>query len=127
VQDSALALRRSIVKGELIQAHDIITVPVSPQQNYAVFYNKEDLIGRRVRTPITAKDPIKSRQLEPRYLVEEGKPVTIAFSTGGIFVEMSGISLQNGQAGEVVKVENLSSGKTITGKVIGARKISPIS
>jgi flagella basal body P-ring formation protein FlgA len=127
VQDSALALRRSMVKGELIQAHDIITVPVSPQQNYAVFYNKEDLIGRRVRTPITAKDPIKSRQLEPRYLVEEGKPVTIAFSTGGIFVEMSGISLQNGQAGEVVKVENLSSGKTITGKVIGARKISPIS
>jgi flagella basal body P-ring formation protein FlgA len=126
-ETTALALRRSMVKGELIQAHDIITVPVSPQQNYGVFHNKADLIGRRIRTPVSAKDPIKSRQLEPRYLVEEGKPVTIAFSTGGIFVEMTGISLQNGQAGELVKVENLSSGKIISGKVIGARKISPIS
>jgi len=123
---TALALNRSVVKGEMIMAEDIIEVSISAQQNYGVFHSADDVIGRQVRTPITAKNPIKSRQLEPRYLVEEKKPVLIAYSQNGIYVEMSGISLQNGQSGEMVKVENLSSGKTIIGKVIGVRKISPM-
>ncbi len=123
---TALALNRSVVKGEMIMAEDVIEVSISAQQNYGVFHSADDVIGRQVRTPITAKNPIKSRQLEPRYLVEEKKPVLIAYSLNGIYVEMSGISLQNGQSGETVKVENLSSGKTIIGKVIGLRKISPM-
>ena len=122
----AIALTRSMVKGEVILEGDLMMVPLSAQQNYGVFHNASDVIGRRVRTPITAKAPIKSRQLEPKYLVEEKKPVIIALSSNGIYVEMSGISLQNGQLGEAIKVENMSSGKTITGKVIGFRKISPM-
>jgi flagella basal body P-ring formation protein FlgA len=39
---------------------------------------------------------------------------------------MTGTALQDGQIGEFVKVENLSSGKIITGKVTGQRKISPL-
>jgi len=123
---TAFALRRSMVKGELIQRNDIISVPIKAQQSYGVFFNRNDLIGRRVRTPITAREPVKSRQLDPRFLVETNKPVTIALETNGILVEMAGISLQDGQAGELVKVENLSSGKTIIGKVIDSRKISPL-
>lgn len=122
----ALALNRSMAKGEVIMQEDVLMVPISAQQNYGVFHDADDIIGRRVRTPITANSPIKSRQLEPKYLVEEKKPVIIAVSSGGIYVEMSGISLQNGQLGEAIKVENISSGKTITGKVIGLRKISPM-
>jgi len=123
---TALALARSMGKGEVILAEDVLEIAISAQQDYGIFRNPEDIIGRRVRTPITANAPIKSRQLEPRYLVEEKKPVLIAISSGGIYVEMSGISLQNGQLGETIKVENLSSGKTVTGKVIGLRKISPL-
>jgi len=122
----ALALKRSMAKGEVILEDDVLMVPISAQQSYGVFLDAGDVIGRRVRTPISANAPIKSRQLEPKYLVEEKKPVIIALSSGGIYVEMSGISLQNGQLGEAVKVENLSSGKTITGKVTGLRKISPM-
>jgi len=122
----ALALKRSMAKGEVILEDDVLMVPISARQGYGVFLNAGDVIGRRVRTPISAHAPIKSRQLEPKYLVEEKKPVIIALNTGGIYVEMSGISLQNGQLGEAVKVENISSGKTITGKVTGLRKISPM-
>ncbi len=122
----ALALKRSMAKGEVILEDDVLMVPISARQGYGVFLDAGDVIGRRVRTPISAHAPIKSRQLEPKYLVEEKKPVIIAINTGGIYVEMSGISLQNGQLGEAVKVENISSGKTITGKVTGLRKISPM-
>jgi flagella basal body P-ring formation protein FlgA len=59
-------------------------------------------------------------------MVEQKQPVTIAFSHQGIYVEVSGVSLENGQFGEIIKVENLSSGKTVFGKVIANRKISPI-
>jgi flagella basal body P-ring formation protein FlgA len=59
-------------------------------------------------------------------MVEQKKPVTIAFSNQGIYVEVDGVSLENGQFGEIIKVENLSSGKTVFGKVIANRKISPI-
>jgi flagella basal body P-ring formation protein FlgA len=122
----AVALRQSMTKGEMITKDDLVMIPVSAQQNYGLFINLDDVIGRRIRTPINAADPIRARQLEPRYLVEKNKPVTIAVSVNGLYVEMTGTALQDGQIGEFVKVENLSSGKTITGKVTGQRKISPL-
>ena len=122
----AVALRRSMTKGEIITKGDLMMIPISAQQNYGLFINPEDLIGRRIRTPVNAADPVKARQLEPRYLVEKNKLVTIAVSVNGLYVEMTGKALQDGQIGEFVKAENLSSGKTITGKVTGQRKISPL-
>ena len=122
----AVALRRSMTKGEIITRGDLMMIPISAQQNYGLFINPEDLIGRRIRTPVNATDPVRARQLEPRYLVEKNKLVTIAVSVNGLYVEMTGKALQDGQIGEVVKAENLSSGKTITGKVTGQRKISPL-
>ena len=122
----AVALRQSMTKGEMITKDDLVMIPVSAQQNYGLFINLDDVIGRRIRTPINAADPIRARQLEPRYLVEKNKPVTIAVSVNGLYVKMTGTALQDGQIGEFVKVENHSSGKTITGKVTGQRKISPL-
>lgn len=122
----AVALTRSMTKGEVISAADLMMIAITPQQNTGIFMKPDDLIGRRVKTAIHANKPIYSHQLHPFYMVEQKKPVTIAFSQQGIYVEMSGISLENGQFGEVIKVENVSSGKTVFGKVIGNRKISPI-
>ncbi len=122
----AVALRRSMAKGEIITKGDLMMIPISAQQNYSLFINPEDVVGRRIRTPVNATAPVRARQLEPRYLVEKNKLVTIAVSVNGLYVEMSGKALEDGQIGEFVKVENLSSGKTITGKVTGQRKISPL-
>ncbi len=122
----AVALTRSMTKGEVISAADLMMISITPQQNTGIFIKPDDLIGRRVKTAIHANKPIYSHQLAPFYMVEQKKPVTIAFSHQGIYVEMTGVSLENGQFGEVIKVENLSSGKTVFGKVIGNRKISPI-
>lgn len=122
----AVALNRSMTKGEVITEEDLEIIPITAQQNTGIFVDPDDLVGRRIKTAIHTNKPIYSHQLEPYYMVEQKKPVTIAFSHQGIYVEMSGISLENGQFGEVIKVENLSSGKTVFGKVIGNRKISPI-
>ena len=122
----AVDLTRSMTKGEVISAADLMMISITPQQNTGIFIKPDDLIGRRVKTAIHANKPIYSHQLAPFYMVEQKKPVTIAFSHQGIYVEMTGVSLENGQFGEVIKVENLSSGKTVFGKVIGNRKISPI-
>ena len=122
----AVALSRSLAKGEVIIASDVIMIPITKQQNTGIFIDPDDLIGRRVKTAIHTNKPVYSHQLEPFYMVEQKKPVTIAFSHQGIYVEVAGVSLENGQFGEIIKVENLSSGKTVFGKVIANRKISPI-
>jgi flagella basal body P-ring formation protein FlgA len=122
----AVALNRSMTKGEVITASDLELMPITAQQKTGIFVDPDDLVGRRIKTAIHTQKPIYSHQLEPYYMVEQKKPVTIAFSHQGIYVEMIGVSLENGQFGEVIKVENLSSGKTVFGKVIGNRKISPI-
>jgi len=122
----AVALSRSLTKGEMITASDVIMIPITKQQNTGIFIDPDDLIGRRVKTAIHTNKPVYSHQLEPFYMVEQKKPVTIAFSHQGIYVEVAGVSLENGQFGEIIKVENLSSGKTVFGKVIANRKISPI-
>ena len=123
----AVALSRSLTKGEMITASDVIMIPITKQQNTGIFIDPDDLIGRRVKTAIHTNKPVYSHQLEPFYMVEQKKPVTIAFSNQGIYVEVAGVSLENGQFGEIIKVENLSSGKTVFGKVIANRKISPIN
>ena len=122
----AVALSRSLTKGEMITASDVIMIPITKQQNTGIFIDPDDLIGRRVKTAIHTNKPVYSHQLEPSYMVEQKQPVTIAFSHQGIYVEVAGVSLENGQFGEIIKVENLSSGKTVFGKVIANRKISPI-
>ena len=66
----------------------------------------EDIVGRKLKTSVTARKPIQARHLKPKWLVEEDDEVVIQNQAGGISVDMVGLALENGQYGEWIKVQN---------------------
>ena len=121
---SILALGRSMSRGDVIMPRDIITITVPVNAASGVFFNPEDIVGRKLKSSVTAKKPIQARHLKPKWLVEEDDEVVIQNQAGGISVNMVGLALENGQYGEWIKVQNVSSGIVIVGQIKNKKIIS---
>ncbi len=119
-----LALGRSMSRGDVIMPRDIITISVPINAASGVFFDAEDIIGRKLKTSVTAKRPIQARHLKPKWLVEEDDEVVIQNQSGGISVDMIGLALENGQYGEWIKVQNVRSGIIIAGQIKNKKIIS---
>lgn len=121
---SIIALGRSMSRGDVIMPRDIITITVPVNAASGVFFNPEDIVGRKLKSSVTAKNPIQARHLKPKWLVEEDDEVVIQNQAGGISVNMVGLALENGQYGEWIKVQNVSSGIVIVGQIKNKKIIS---
>ena len=122
-----VALVRSVSKGDVITADDVMKVPVPARNVSGAFFDVRNVIGRRVKSSLSARKPVQARHLFPDFMVEEGGEVVIFGSAGGISVDMLGYAREDGQIGDWIKVENASSGKTIRAKVIGEKKVAVIA
>ena len=121
---SIIALGRSMSRGDVITPRDIITITVPVNAASGIFFNPEDVVGRKLKSSVTAKKPIQARHLKPKWLVEEDDEVVIQNQAGGISVNMVGLALENGQYGEWIKVQNVSSGIVIVGRIKNKKIIS---
>ena len=121
---SIIALGRSMSRGDVIMPRDIITITVPVNAASGIFFNPEDVVGRKLKSSVTAKKPIQARHLKPKWLVEEDDEVVIQNQAGGISVNMVGLALENGQYGEWIKVQNVSSGIVIVGQIKNKKIIS---
>ena len=119
-----LALGRSMSRGDVIMPRDVITMAVPLNSASGVFFDPEDIIGRKLKTSVTARKPIQARHLKPKWLVEEDDEVLIQNQSGGISVDMIGLALENGQYGEWIKVQNVSSGMVVVGQIKNKKIIS---
>ena len=118
-----VVLTRSLSRGKVILAEDLALMPLAQNSLIGVFHNPADLVGRRLKSAVTANRPVKSYQLEMDFMVDSDSEVVIVSTGGGISVDMLGIALENGQFGDWIDVENASSGKTIRAKIIGEKKV----
>ena len=106
-----VALKRSVLRDETIRANDVLLVAVPARNALGAFFNPIDVVGRRVKNAISARQPVMSRNLQPLYLVKDDSEVLITSSASSIRIDMLGIALENGQFGDWIKVRNISSGK----------------
>lgn len=119
-----LALGRSMSRGDVIMPRDIITITIPVNAASGVFFNPDDIVGRKLKSSVTAKKPIQARHLMPKWLIEEDDEVVIQNQAGGVIVNMVGSALENGQYGEWIKVQNVSSGIVIVGQIKNKKIIS---
>lgn len=117
-------LRQSLSKGTVITAAHFTLEPTIEDMVRGAFVDPEILIGRRLKTNLTRGQIVLARHLEPNWLVEAGQPVAIGFMGAGMNVSMPGKALQPGQLGELIAVQNLSSGREIKGIVIERYKVA---
>ena len=122
-----VALAHSVSRNDVIADSDLVMVTMPARNALGAFFHPVDVVGRRMKTSLSAHKPLMARHLHPDFLVEEGQEVLISSSAGGISVNMIGYARENGQIGEWVGVENAGSGKTIRAKIIGEKKVRVVA
>lgn len=122
-----VALAHSVSRQDVIADSDLVMIAVPARNALGAFFDPADVVGRRMKSALSAGRPLMARHLHPDFLVEEGDEVLISSSAGGIRVDMLGYAIENGQISEWITVENASSGKTVRAKIIGEKKVMVIT
>ena len=117
-----LVLNKSIEKGNYIKKNDLIFINSSKKNIF--YYNKEELIGRKVKQNLRKGQYIQPRHLFGKYSVNEGDPVVIVSRFKNTEVSTGGIAIKSGNIGDVLEVKNKRSGKIIKGILKKNKKIN---
>lgn len=113
-----LGLRRSLAKGAVLSAEDLVQVSAPDLGPDQVFTSSDDLIGRRLDRAVGAGRPVLARHLQPDWKVLEGQRVLILSRSTGVEISMQGQAKMNGAVGDIIEVEAQGAGRTVWGRVI---------
>lgn len=78
-----------------------------------------NIVGLEARVTLYPGRPILPDYVGPAALVERNQPVVVVFRDRGLTISADGRALSRGAEGETVRVMNLTSRTTVSGKVQG--------
>lgn len=118
-------LSRRIGAGETITAADIAKVELrSDALESDVAANPEDLVGQAPRRALSPNQPVRMRDVQSPRFVDKGALVTIILSTPRMQLSAQGRALQEGGKGDVIRVTNSQSNRTIEATVVGFNQVA---
>ncbi len=114
----------NIQNGRVITASDIEMMKV-PERNFAqgTIIDPDNLVGMTARRTVLAGRPIRDNEIIAPLVVERGEIVTMSLSYGGINLTTEVKALENGAAGDVIRVVNTESNQTLQALVTGTRAV----
>jgi len=86
-----------------------------------------EAIGLEARVTLYAGRPIHAGDLGPPAIIDRNQIVTLAYTAGGLAIVTEGRALARGGAGDVIRVMNLASRSTVTGRIMadGMVQVAP--
>ena len=122
------ALSKSVTPGTVITARNIKWVP---QALYGVGKNivrsQDQILGMTVRRPLKAEVPVRLSDLKRPEIVHRGSLVNITFETPKMTLTVVGKAMEDGGAGDVIRVMNAASLKTMEALVTGPNEVQVIA
>ncbi|NKN33182.1 flagellar basal body P-ring formation chaperone FlgA [Marichromatium bheemlicum] len=113
-----LVVARPITRQQRLQAKDLRRERQALSSLSGGYFKELDaVIGMEARRALTPGQVLTSAHVAPRKLVERGQLVTIYSGSGGLMVRMSGEALEDGTAGQRIRVRNRSSRRIVEGYV----------
>jgi flagellar basal body P-ring formation protein FlgA len=113
-------LNRSVKSGEVIGEADIAWVELrQARTNDDVLRDAGALVGMSPRRTLPPNAPVRSRDLREPSLVTRGSLVTIRLESRSMVLTAQGRALEDGADGQVVRVVNTMSNRTIEATVAG--------
>ncbi len=109
-----LVLTRSLRRGDVI-APDDVEVRSGQSGSGGGYADPSQVVGKQLVRSLRAGSAPGPRDLESVTLVERGDMVRIVARVGGVVASTVGKSMETGGAGDLVRVENLQSGRQLTG------------
>ncbi len=122
-----LVATRVIDRGQVITAADVKHQEVDISKALRGFYHQHNQVaGMGAKRRIRANQMLSPALIALPLAVKRGDKVKIIANRDGISASMSGQAVENGSEGDVIRVKNLSSNKTIEAKVLGAGEVASI-
>lgn len=117
-------LRSNLQNGDIIGKNDIdmIEVPQKTLQNNVIM-DTEDMIGLTPRRIAHAGKFLMEGSLSKPLLVSRGDRVSITFYEGPLTLTAKGKALQSGAKGDLVRVTNIGSSRTIDAMIVGQNEV----
>lgn len=118
---------RQIQRDEVLDK-DMLTTRLTEleQKKLSVELNPKALIGMQAKRRITAGQIISRQHLTAQLLVEKGSHVLITVQSGGFNASTKGIALEDGQLGQRIKIQNISSGVIVEAEVVAEATVQTI-
>ncbi|AXT35795.1 flagella basal body P-ring formation protein FlgA [Phaeobacter sp. LSS9] len=105
---------RTIRAKEIVTAEDLV---LKQAEVLGAISDPSLVIGQEARVALYAGRPVRPGDVGPPAIVERNDLVTIRFKRGGLTILAEGRSLGRGADGEAIRVMNLSSRTTISGRI----------
>lgn len=124
VFESVVIANRALPRDGLLTAADVsLAERDTGALDYGYLSAVDDAVGQRLRRPLAAGEAIAPGALEMPHLVRRGQQVTLHARSGGMQIRMAGVAQANGIKGQVIAVQNLSSGREVEGIVRSAKSV----
>ncbi|MHA1539725.1 MAG: flagellar basal body P-ring formation chaperone FlgA [Alphaproteobacteria bacterium] len=118
--DMVPVLTHMMRKGDVIQESDIEWAEISSKRiTDKTVLDPGFLIGKTPRRSIPAHKAIKEHSLRKPILVEKGSLITILIKAPNMLVTSRAKALEDGSKGELIRVQNLQSNRSISVTVTG--------
>jgi flagella basal body P-ring formation protein FlgA len=113
-------LTRRIRAGDIIGKDDLtLQLLRTDAVGQNVVISPDHLIGKSARHALLNGRPLNGADVREPQLVGRGSIVTMTYRTENLVMTAHGKARENGTAGDVVRVQNLNSGKTVEAVVTG--------
>jgi len=117
--------RRDIAAGEVISARDLAWITVRESRiKDNLIAARDGLVGQSPRRRLRAGQMVRADQVGPPILVRPKSAVTMEISNPYMSLTAQGVALDKGSAGDVVRIRNLQSGKTVHAVVTGPDRVT---
>lgn len=115
---NAVVINRSLPRGSILQASDVKLVKRSTTAlNGQHISDLNSVIGKELKRPVSANSLLNLNIIAAPHVVRRGQTVTILAEAGSLQVRMQGEALKDGSEGELIKIKNVKSGRTVQGTV----------
>ena len=117
--------RHDIAAGEIIDEDDLTWVAVRESRvrdNLVV--DRDGLVGQSPSRRLQAGRVVRAALVGPPILVRAKSTVTMEISAPYMSLTARGVAIDEGAAGDVVRVRNLQSGKTVHAVVVGPDRVA---
>jgi flagella basal body P-ring formation protein FlgA len=120
-QDVAVVTRTVVYPGQQVSAADLQVVPVMNHNRdlRTVATQIEQVDGKLTRQTLLPGHYIPLNAIRDAYAVEQGAAVRVLYSSGGLVITATAVTLEPGSPGDVIKVRNMDSGRVFSGIVMG--------
>ncbi len=117
-------LTRIVRKGDVVGEADVIWAEMRESDiRYATIRDFDQIVGKEAKRMLRADAPIRTNDVWSPRLVRKGDLVTITVQTKFMLLQTNGQAVEDGAMGDVVRVTNLKSRKTVQGVVSGDGEI----